>query len=447
MRKIHIIGICGIGMSAIAQYCKENEYIVQGSDAQINNAIANHLISKNIQIYSNSADNITNDIDFIVKSTAIKSTDSEIIQAQQLNIPILSRSDMLSQITQQSNCVISISGAHGKTTTTTMTAELFELLQGNATVFSGGVMEFCKNNFLSGGKELMIVEADESDGTFMNLKTNIAALTNVEFEHAEYYKDFSNMLECCEEFINGKHVEKVVLCGDDIGIQQIHSNKQVIRYGVNNNNDIYYEHNKVIIYQKYIIDNPQFNFLGKHNILNSLCALSIGIAQYGLTDKVVSAWKEMISTYRGVHRRFNIVSKSNNITIIDDYAHHPTEIAVTIETAKQMNQRVIAVVQPHRYTRLFTLMNDFVACMNEADICIITDIYSAGENEIPNINGKVLYENIQLKIQCNQFNLKSCYFAEGQNEVYELINEISLSGDIILFMGAGTITNWAREYK
>lgn len=439
MRKIHIIGICGIGMSAIAQYCQINEYEVQGSDTQINNAMSDYLISKDIKVLQNDSNNITQEIDFIVKSTAIRDSDSEIIRATELNIPILSRSEMLTKITRESEYVISVSGVHGKTTTTTMAAEMFVALSENPTVFSGGLMGFCKNNFHSGNRNLMVIEADESDGTFMHLKTDLAVLTNVEFEHAEYYRDLQHMMTCCETFINSAKI--AVMCGDDVNIRQLKIHVPTLFYGFKNTNDVYainVQRNEFeVIVSGTNIGKFKLNAYGKHNLLNALCVLSIAVLKHGLNERIVDIWRQMISHFHGVHRRFNIV-RNEQITVIDDYAHHPTEIAATIEAANGLGSRIVAVIQPHRYTRLNALMNEFMTCIGAADVVIISDVYSAGENPIHGVSGKELV---------NRIASNNCYFASGQQEIYDLLKQIALPGDVILFMGAGTITNWAREYN
>lgn len=442
--KIHIIGICGIGMSAIALYLKNLGGDISGSDTIVDSSVAKNLRLNGINVMHHGDNNITNSIDFIVKSTAIPNDNIELIRADKLNIKIYTRSDILSEITKQHSNVISISGSHGKTTTTTMTGELFHYLNKDPTIFSGGIMGLFDSNFKQGSDQLMIVEADESDGTFMNLKTDIAVLTNIEFEHAEYYKDLDQLLVYCEKFINASSVQYVIIYGDDPIIQKLEIYKKTIRYGFNNTNDIYAKYINetftVVVFGKEIT-NLKLNAYGRHNILNALCALSIAIATYGLTDEILNGALKMMANYKGVARRFNLLANNKGVTIVDDYAHHPTEIRATIATAKELNNRVIAVLQPHRYSRLAALMDEFVLSIAEVDIAIISHLYSAGEEAIDGISSEVLVELMQ-----KRFPHKKIYFRKDKDSIYKLLDEIRLNDDVILFMGAGTITEWAKYY-
>lgn len=443
--KVHIIGICGIGMSAIALYLKGAGYNIQGSDSITNSSISRKLEQNGIKIMQNSSDNITDDIHYVIKSTAIKSDNPEVIKANELGVKILSRSDILSEITRRNDYVISISGAHGKTTTTTMTGELFYYLCMNPTIFSGGIMGLFDSNFRAGSDKIAVVEADESDGTFMSLKTDLAVLTNVEFEHPEYYRDLKHLMECCEAFLNSDSVKSVVLCGDDPIIKQLKIAKNhVIRYGFDQLNDVYAKDlgdNFTIVVCGKEIKNVKLNGYGKHNILNALCAFSIAIATYGLTDQVIDSALKMMGNFKGVARRFNLLANNKGIKIIDDYAHHPTEIRATIASAHELKSRVIGVLQPHRYSRMAALINDFVTCMIDADIAIVSDIYSAGENMIDGVNSKALVQLMKEK-----FPHKEIYFRNDREEIYQLLNNITLPCDVIVFMGAGTVTDWAKNY-
>ncbi len=444
-KSFHIIGICGIGMSAIAQYLKKVSCNVQGSDSITNSKIATNLRKNWINVLENSQDNINKDIDYLVKSTVIKSSDPELIRAIELGITILSRSEILSQITMQNRLVIAISGAHGKTTTTTMTGELFYYLNANPTIFSGGIMGLFDSNFRFGSDQLMIVEADESDGTFMDLKTNIAVLTNVEFEHAEYYRDLEHFVSCCEKFINGDDVQSVIIFGDDPVIKQLKISKNdVIRYGFDQSNDIYVkdlgENFTIVAFGREISD-VKLNAYGKHNILNALAAFSIAIATYGLIDAVINGAQQMMKNFSGVARRFNLLANNKEITIIDDYAHHPTEIKATIATAHELKSRVIGVLQPHRYSRLAALMGDFVDCMADADIAIVSNIYSASEEPVDGISSELL-----VQLMKDKFPHKEIYFKNDKDSIYQILDDIKLPGDVIVFMGAGTATEWAADY-
>lgn len=442
--QIYIIGICGVGMSAIAIYLKNIGCDVRGSDNLAESEIANKLRLNGINVMSHSTDNITSDISYIVKSTAIHSQHPELIKASKLNIQTYSRSEILSEITKRNHYVISISGAHGKTTTTTMTGELFYYLNANPTIFSGGIMGLFDSNFRQGSDQLMVVEADESDGTFIHLKSDIAVLTNIEFEHAEYYSNLEHIIDFCERFVNANGVQSVVVYGDDPIIQQLKINKKSIKYGFKDTNDVYAkdigETFTIIAYGKEI-KNVKLNTYGRHNILNALSALSIAIATYGLTDKILDGALKMMASFKGVARRFNLLANNKDVTIIDDYAHHPTEIRATIATAHELKSRVIGVLQPHRYSRLSALIDDFILCMADADIVIVSDVYSAGEEMINGVSGEILAQLMQEKLPH-----KEIYFRKDRDSIYKILDEIKLDGDVIVFMGAGTVTEWAKNY-
>ncbi len=444
-KSFHIIGMCGIGMSAIALYLKRIGCDVQGSDSVINSTMAQKLRDDGINVMANSPDNITQDIDFLVKSTAIKNNDPELVKANELGMTTLSRSDILSEITRQNGYVIGISGAHGKTTTTTMTGELFYYLSTNPTIFSGGIMGLFDSNFKAGSDQLMIVEADESDGTFMNLKTDVGVLTNIEFEHAEYYRDLAHLIGCCEEFINGDSVQSVVVYGDDPIIKQLKITKNhVIRYGFDQSNDVYVKdlgESFTIVACGKEIRNVKLNAYGMHNILNALAAFCVAIATYGLNDQVIDCGLRMMENFKGVARRFNLLTNNKGVKIIDDYAHHPTEIRATIASAHELKSRIIAVLQPHRYSRLAALMDDFVGCMSDTDVAIVSDVYSAGETMVDGVSGEILVQLMQEK-----FPHKEIYFRRDRDAIYQLLDHIKLPGDVIIFMGAGTVTDWAKNY-
>jgi UDP-N-acetylmuramate--alanine ligase len=431
-------------MSAIARYLKTIGCNVQGSDKAFESDMASNLRSEGIEVLESSLENITNDLYCIVKSTAISSNDKEIIKACELGIKVLSRSDILREITINSNYVIGISGTHGKTTTTTMTGELLYYLGANPTIFSGGIMGLFNSNFRFGSEELIVVEADESDGTFKNLKLDIAALTNVEFEHPEYYKNMEDLIESCQQFVNNESVQSVVVFGDDPVISNLKINKKTIRYGFSSSNDIYAKDLNgeftIVAYGKEIKD-VKLNCYGKHNILNALCSLSIAVAKYSLTKEVIYGARQMMENFKGVARRFNILPNSKNVTIVDDYGHHPSEIRATISTAKEFKRPVIAILQPHRYSRVAALINDFVTCLADADIAIVSNIYTAGEENKYNISSEEL-----VKLMKEKFPHKEIYFKSDRDEIYRTLDSIRQPQDVIVFMGAGNITEWARHY-
>ena len=487
--KIHILGICGIGMSAIAQHLCNSGYNVQGSDMICEGDTYDRLKMMGIKIFSgkHSSNNINGEISMIIHSTAVKEDNIEIFTAKELGIPIFNRAAILFYITQQYNTVISITGAHGKTTTTTMIGNLMYDMACDPTIITGGIMGFNNNNFYQGSrKNLMVLEADESDGTFLSLKTNIAVVTNIELEHVEYYKNFDHLIESYLAFIKGKTVKYIVACGDDFGVQKLLEQydgitDRVFKYGMTKDNDLYPKNirknassllfdivvvNPVLttnivpdgikIYKEddnLIIRDFQLHAYGEHNILNVMCSLLTVLLSKNFIDidnNFLESVYRTMSTFQGVARRFNILSNTDEgIRVIDDYAHHPSEVISTISAANDISNgesRVIAVLQPHRYTRLQQFMEEFARAFDKADICIITEVYSAGEIEIPGFKGKRLVEMIQSRISNYNIKLQKCYYAADESSLIVLLQKTIQIQDIILFMGAGNITKYAKDF-
>ncbi len=502
-KKVHICGIYGIGMSAIAQYLYGIAE-VQGSDASFNAVIHQTLNDLGIRIFTggNNANNITSNVGMLVYSTAVKANNVEIIAAKKLGIPLFSRAEVLAYITKQHDTTISITGAHGKTTTTTMIGNFLYDVGYDPTIISGGIMGFNNNNFHRGcNDELIVVEADESDGTFCAIKTDIAIITNIEFEHVEYYKDFDALLRSCVKFATGETVKTLIVCGDDMGVRkmldQINTSHLVLKYGFDKSNDAYPQNIvkthygtsfDIVIQNNYLVKNIALLHLfecwdnimithidnnsvlvknimlkahGIHNILNGMSAF-LAVLFYvserndfhaKLKCTFMSSISDAMKNFQGVARRFNILSQ-REITIIDDYAHHPSEVRATVTTATEVfyDKRIIAILQPHRYTRLQMFMHEFSTSLDQVDVVIITDVYSAGEEPIDNVTGKQLYEVINDRISHSeasllQNNINLCYFAADKESLFTLLRNVIKKDDVLLFMGAGNITTWAHKFS
>jgi len=457
LETIHFIGIGGVGMSGIAEILHNLGYKVQGSDL-VENYNTKRLESYGIKIFvGHEAQNITN-VSYIVVSSAINRNNPEVKEALERKIPIIRRAEMLAEL-MRLKCSVAVSGSHGKTTTTSLVACLFEAAGLRPTVINGGIINNRSTNAYLGSSDYLIAEADESDATFINIPSTIAIITNIDPEHLDYYKDFETLIDAFRSFItNLPFYGFAVCCIDHKTVRELVSNiteRKIITYGIdsadanvtafNINTDIASSTfdvkislpnvSGVTIIEKITIPTP-----GRHNILNSLAAIAVGIE----LDFGIKSIKNGFSSFRGVKRRFTKVAEYNNASVIDDYAHHPEEIKATLSTAKNIankqNGKVIAIFQPHRYSRVQHLFDDFMCCFDDADIVYVTDIYAAGESPIEGITA----QNLVNKITENKHHNRANFLAALEDSVDIIVQKAS-SGDMIIMMGAGNISNFANE--
>jgi UDP-N-acetylmuramate--alanine ligase len=453
---IHIVGIGGIGMSGIAEILHNLGYKVQGSDLTINDNIK-RLESCGIKVFiGHKSENVKNCNVIVISSAINNKENAEIIEARKHRIPVIKRAEMLAEL-MRLKFSIAISGSHGKTTTTSLIATMFDDAQLHPTVINGGIINSKGTNAYLGSGNYLIAEADESDGTFIKIPASIAVITNIDPEHLDYYQTFDNLKSAYRKFIeNIPFYGFAVVCADHPVVREVISDindREIITYAINNDNvDIKAINIRLLpdktIYdaqllsrafgQNKIIKDIILPMVGVHNVLNSLASIAIG-SKLGFTEKQI---KEAFMGFQGVKRRFTKVGEINNITIIDDYAHHPEEIKVTLKAARSLksNNNIIAVIQPHRYSRVDSLFADFVSSIEEADIAIITDIYAAGESPIAGINKESLIANMQTK-----YPQKTILPLNSQDELANIIKSLAKSGDLVLCMGAGTISKFAKE--
>ena len=458
---IHFIGIGGIGMSGIAEILHYMGFKVQGSDIS-ENYITQRLEKLGIKIYKSHDKKNVSECSLVVKSTAIKNNNCEILKAIKLSIPIIKRSEMLAEIMRFKHPIV-ISGTHGKTTTTSLVAHLLEEAKLDPTVINGGIINSKKTNAYIGKGPYLVAEADESDGTFIKIPSYASIITNINPEHLDYYKNFNNVIKAYKTFItNLPFYGFAVLCYDHPVVKKLADsvkNRRVISYGIDSDDldvkainiqtlpfgskfDILlsesYTKNKHI--ENRYINGVELNLNGKHNILNCLAAICIGL-ELNLDINTIS---NSFATFKGVKRRFTKTGEVNGITYIDDYAHHPNEIQATINAAKDItklnNGNVIAIVQPHRYSRLKDLMNDFIKSILQADKIIIVELYPAGEKPIEGINSAKLVKLLKLNDRQKQI-----FYLKNLSNLPKLINKLAKSPDIVLLMGAGNITKWSNE--
>jgi len=447
---IHFVGIGGIGMSGIAEVLNNLGYTVQGSDAS-EGANVTRLREKGIKVtVGHTADNVAG-ADVLVVSTAIKRDNPELLAARAQRIPVVRRAEMLAELMRLKSCV-AIAGTHGKTTTTSMVATLLDAGDFDPTVINGGIINAYGTNARLGTGDWMVVEADESDGTFLKLPVDIAIVTNVDPEHLDHFKTFDAVQDAFRNFVESvPFYGFAVMCIDHPVVQTLVGkieDRRIITYGTNPQADarlvdlraanggstfkVAFRDRKAGTAHE--LTDLVLPMPGRHNALNATAAIAVA-HQLGLSDDVI---RKALAGFGGVKRRFTRTGEWNGITIIDDYGHHPVEIAAVLKAARDSTKnKVIAVVQPHRYTRLQSLFEEFCTCFNDADTVIVADVYPAGEAPIPGIDR----DNFVLGLR-----------AHGHREVIALENAAALAGvvrgvakpgDYVVCLGAGNITQWA----
>ena len=450
---IHFVGIGGIGMSGIAEVLHNLGYVVQGSDLAVNNNI-NRLSDLGVNVMIGHAEENLGSAAVVVISSAIKGGNPELDAARKRLTPVVRRAEMLGEL-MRFKWAIAVGGTHGKTTTTSLVAALLEEAEMDPTVINGGIINAWGTNARLGSSEWMVAEADESDGTFVKLPSTITVVTNIDSEHMDYFGSFDHLKEAFVSFIEQiPFYGFAVLCIDDAGVQAIIprvSDRRVITYGVTPQADIRVadintsadgSNFDIIITDRKsgderIIDKLYLPMVGNHNILNSAAAISIAI-ELGLTDDVI---RKGLGDFTGVKRRFTKTGVVDGITIIDDYGHHPAEILAVVNAARVTTAegRVMAVVQPHRYSRLRDLFEDFCTCFNDADIVVVADIYAAGEMPIEGVTQASLIEGLRAHGHRMVIPL------EHPDDLTVIVNEHMNSGDLVVCLGAGNITVWAND--
>ena len=447
---IHFVGIGGIGMSGIAEVLCNLGYTVQGSDASDNANVA-RLREKGITVsVGHKAENVAG-ADVVVVSTAIKRDNPELMTARAQRIPVVRRAEMLAELMRLKSCV-AIAGTHGKTTTTSMVAALLDAGGIDPTVINGGIINAYGTNARLGAGDWMVVEADESDGTFLKLPADVAIVTNVDPEHLDHFKTFDAVQDAFRAFVeNVPFYGFAVMCIDHPVVQALVGkieDRRIITYGVNPQADVRLvdlspangsSRFKVVFRDRksgatHEISDITLPMPGRHNASNATAAIAVA-HELGISDEAI---RKAIAGFGGVKRRFTRTGEWNGVTIIDDYGHHPVEIAAVLKAARESTSgKVIAVVQPHRYTRLQSLFEEFCTCFNDADAVIVADVYPAGEAPIEGIDR----DHFVLGLR-----------AHGHRDVLPLpqaadlaciVKRLAKSGDLVVCLGAGNITQWA----
>jgi UDP-N-acetylmuramate--alanine ligase len=443
IQRIHLVGIGGIGMSGIARVLISSGFNISGSDL-VESTETRNLQALGAQIFIGHQASHIGEAQLVVFSSAVKTDNPELICARNLSIPIIPRALMLAEL-MRLRCGIAIAGTHGKTTTTSLIGTLMHALGLDPTVVIGGIINHFGTNAIIGDSQFIVTEADESDGTFLHLAPTIAVVTNIDADHLDYYQGgIDQIREQFSLFLNAlPFYGLAVVCSDDIHIQKILAtlNRRVVTYGFNTQalySARHITHNKFVtnfdLYkqQKYV-GTFSTHIIGNHNILNTLAAIAV-LEELGIDALKL---KTALSMFNGVKRRFTPISVTEKYLVIDDYAHHPTEIKAVLKAARSwFNKYKIRVLfQPHRYTRTHDLMHEFSNCFNDCDSLVITDIYGAQEQPITGIDSHVLIKNIYNQTKLNA--LHATDIEDGARKIAALTQE----NDVILTLGAGSITN------
>jgi UDP-N-acetylmuramate--alanine ligase len=444
---IHFVGIGGIGMSGIAEVLMTLGYRVQGSDAKASK-ITDRLVKLGATFFEGQAAKNIGEAAVVVISSAIKKGNPELEEARRRKLPVVRRAEMLAELMRlRSN--IAIAGTHGKTTTTTMVATLLDKGGLDPTVINGGVIHAYGSNARAGAGEWMVVEADESDGSFNRLPATIAIVTNIDPEHMEHWGTFDALRKGFLDFVsNIPFYGLAVCCTDHPEVQALVgrvTDRRVVTFGFNAQADVravnlrykdgMAQFDVSLQAEDTLIEGCTLPMPGDHNVSNALAAVAVARHLGMKKDEI----REALAGFAGVNRRFTKVAEVNGVTIIDDYGHHPVEIAAVLKAARQATKgRIIAVHQPHRYTRLSHLFEEFCTCFNEADVVAIAEVYAAGEDPIAGASRDDLVAGL---------------IAHGHRHARALLDEADLArlvkeqarpGDMVVCLGAGTISAWAN---
>lgn len=448
---LHFVGIGGIGMSGIAEILHNLGYEVQGSDIA-ESANVERLRGLGIRVFIGHTEANVKNVAGVVISSAVKPNNPEVQAARAERIPVLRRAEMLAEL-MRLKMAVAIAGTHGKTTTTSLMATMFDGAGLSPTVINGGIINAYGTNARVGTGEWMVVEADESDGTFIKIPATIAVVTNIDPEHLDHYGDFDGIKAAFRQFVeNIPFYGFAVLCLDHPEVQAMLpdiADRRMVTYGFSPQADVRAENLRaekggqrfdVVVAVRgdappRVLRDVFLPMHGRHNVSNSLAVITVALELAVAEEKI----KHALAGFTGVKRRFTETGEWRGVKIIDDYGHHPVEIAATLKAAREAVQggKVIAVVQPHRYTRVRDLFKEFCTCFNDADTVVVADIYAAGEEPIPGISRDALVDGIRAAGH------RHVMAIESEAALPLLIANIARPGDYVVCLGAGSITKWA----
>ncbi|WGM46544.1 UDP-N-acetylmuramate--L-alanine ligase [Brevundimonas sp. NIBR10] len=449
---VHFVGIGGIGMSGIAEIMLKIGYSVQGSDAKAS-ANTERLEKLGARIFvGHDAAHVGEGVSAVVYSTAVKAENPELKIARERRIPLVRRAEMLAEL-MRLQFSIAVGGTHGKTTTTSMVACLLDAAGLDPTVVNGGIINAYGTNAKVGDGDWIVVEADESDGSFLRLKSTVAIVTNIDPEHLDHYGDFDRVRQAFVDFVeNIPFYGFAAVCLDHPEVQRLVAsidNRRLVTYGMNPQAQVRAENVEMgadgcrfdVVFQSgdpalelTRIDGLHLPMAGWHNVANSLAAIAVA-RELDVSDEAIKAG---LAGFGGVKRRFTTTGVVNGVRIVDDYGHHPVEIVAVLKAARQVTEgRVIAVMQPHRYTRLRDLMEEFSTSFSDADQVIIADVYPAGEAPIEGVDKQALVEGVR------RYGHRNVSALENVTSLPRVIAEAATAGDVVVLLGAGDITSWA----
>ena len=446
---VHFIGIGGIGMSGIAEIMLRIGYAVQGSDAKASANTERLAALGAVVSIGHDAQNL-GQASAVVYSTAVKADNPEIIAGRDRRLPLVRRAEMLAEL-MRLQFSVAVGGTHGKTTTTSMIAALLDAGGLNPTVVNGGIINAYGTNAKVGAGDWIVVEADESDGTFLKLKSTVAIVTNIDPEHLDHYGEFDAVKKAFRDFVeNIPFYGFAAVCIDHPEVQAMAArveNRRLVTYGVNPQAAVRAENISmgpdgarfdVVIRppdgEPVRYDDLHLPMAGHHNAMNALAAIAVA-RELGVSPADI---RKGLSGFAGVKRRFTTTGVAGGVRVIDDYGHHPVEIASVLKAARAVTEgRVIAVVQPHRYSRLHDLFEEFCSCFNDADVVIVADVYAAGEAPLEGVNRDTLIEGLR------RYGHRRVLALEGPGELAVVVREEARAGDVVVLLGAGDITGWA----
>ena len=448
VKKIHFVGIGGIGMSGIAELLLNLDFKISGSDIQDSEIIQN-LIAKGAKIYTDghNAENV-GDSEVLVYSSAVKENNPEIVKAKDRGIPVIRRAEMLGELIAVKETSIAVSGTHGKTSTSSMIGSLLNAADFDPTLVVGGLVKTIGTNSLLGLGDIIIVEADEFDRSFLALRPTISIVTNIELEHTDCYANMEELQKAFIQFCNSvPFYGGVIVCLDSPGVRAIITDiyRPITTYGISSQaeyraQDIQFKNNS-ITYSAYYhhekLGRIKLNVPGQYNVLNSLAAIAVGMGM----EIPFNIIKKGLIEYEGVRRRFEIKGIVNDIMVVDDYAHHPTEVAATLNAARSgWSRRLVAVFQPHLFTRTRDFYREFAESFLNSDILIVTDIYPAREENIEGIDGNLVAK------AAKELGHRHVHYIPNMDDLIEKLDEITQPNDMVISIGAGTIWRFTEKY-
>ena len=450
--QVHFIGIGGIGMSGIAEIMHNIGFKVQGSDPSKNNKNIKRLQKLGLKVFFNHTKKNVGNSKLVVFSSAISKDNPELKEAKRKGIPVIQRVEMLSEIVKLKKNIV-ISGAHGKTTITSLISTILSKAKLDPMIINGGILNSINSNALFGKGDWAVVEADESDGSFLKIPITYSVVSNIDKEHLDYYKNFNNLYKSFETFINKTPlIGKSFVCSDDKFLKKILRKKNksnIITYGFGAGADLHpynvKNSGKTMHFNISIklnnkvehIRNIELNLLGRHNVLNATAA--IGVAKsLGINDNTI---KKTLKNFLGVQRRLTKIADFRGSEIYDDYAHHPTEITSVLNAIKSgfREKKIVTVFQPHRYSRVASLKKEFANAFKDSELVVLCPIYAASEKPLKNINhyelAKLIKKNSKKDVIC----------IENQFDLEKFIKRHIYGNEVIVCMGAGSISSWIRE--